>query len=74
MFAALKAVRGLSDADAAVCSPDSFSYQANQDPVLNFLRPIASEGFCPAAGPLIPADELCFPIKASGGAVSVVCL
>lgn len=74
MFAALKAVRGLSDSDGAVCSPDSFSYQANQDPVLNFLQPIAAEGICPALGPLVPEDELCIPIKTNVGTISLVCL
>ena len=74
MFAALRSVRGLSDADAFVCSPSSFSYQPTQDPVLNFLQPIASEGFCPAAGPLVPDDGLCFPVKTTTGTVGMVCL
>jgi len=81
MFRALKAVLGTSDADAAICTPEAFSYTAANDLLLPGLAP-QSTAFCPAKGPAAPANPLppgteeeedCFVIRTLSGNHAVIC-
>ncbi len=55
------------------CDQISLDYSPSSDLLLPRYVPQQSS-FCPAAGPMVPDDTFCVPIKASNGSVSLVCL
>jgi len=74
MYGALLLAQGSSlSSQSPSCSADAFDYSVASDLLLPRYRPQPTE-FCPAIGPLPQSDEFCVPIKASNGAVAVICL
>ena len=75
MYKALRAARSETvDEPPLNCQPQAFDYQVANDLILPRFSPQASDGFCPAVGPLPEIDEGCFVIPLENQRAVVFCL
>lgn len=73
MFRALKTVRGDTSVEMTSCTPESYNYNRAFDDLLVTRVPQNTQ-FCPTKAPLVPEDELCFPVRGTNSKVAVICL